>query len=89
MLRDNSRDWPEGVYFIKTELQTGLMFSSIALAAASAQKIARNTANARKAYDTALRLVQRVTLTTEESEQFEHAFARLKRELVQLGESVP
>ena len=38
------------------------MFSSIALPAARAQDIARETANARKAYDTALRLVQRVNL---------------------------
>lgn len=80
------RDWPEGVCFIKTELDTGLMFCSIALTAGSLEKIARNTGNARKAYDTALRLVPQLILTLQESEQFDSKFARLKHKLVQLGE---
>ena len=62
------------------------LLEAVALAA---KKAARNTANARKAYNRALRLVQKVILITQESKQEDCAFARLKRELMQLGESLP
>ena len=84
-------DWPEGVYFhyfIETELQTGVMFSSIALAAGGAETAARNRANACKAYYTALCFAPKVILTAQESKQIDSAFARLKRELLQSGESL-
>ena len=56
-----ARDLPESVCFIKTELElkTGLVFSAIAVAAADRKKAARNTANARKAYNTACVSCQR------------------------------
>jgi hypothetical protein len=79
LLRDNSQ---------RLNSKLGLMFSSSALAAGGPEKAAPNTANARKAYNTALCFAPKMLLTAQESKQIDAAFARLKRELLHLGESV-
>jgi hypothetical protein len=79
LLRDNSQ---------RLNSKLGLMFSSSALAAGGPEKAAPNTANARKAYNTALCFAPKMLLTAQESKQIDAAFARLKRELLQLGQSI-
>jgi hypothetical protein len=49
-------------------------------------KIARNTLNARKAYDTVLRLRNKVILTAEEELESDAGLAKLRADLVKLGE---
>jgi hypothetical protein len=45
--------------FVETEVKTSLTFATLALEAGEdAEKCARNTANARKGYETALRFLQ-------------------------------
>lgn len=85
---NSRREWPAGVSFIKTELETGLTFCSIASTSTDAEKTARNTANARKAYDTALHLVDQLILTPQERQEIVAGFAALKRELLKLGEEI-
>ena len=80
--------WPEGVALVKTELSIGLTFSGIALDSNDPQKTARNTANARKAYDTALLLVHKLALAAAEKSETDVSFARLKAELAKLGENI-
>jgi hypothetical protein len=48
------RHWPEGLSFLRTELETRLEFAVVALDANHPDKATRNTTNARLAYDTAL-----------------------------------
>ena len=78
---------PHDFEFVKTELKTGLTFSTIALQAKDAQKISRNTMNARKAYDTLLRFLDRSTLSDQDVADVEQMLAKLKANLIQLGET--
>ena len=73
--------------FLQTELNTGLTFAGIALTPAlGAEKVARNRANARAAYDSLLRFKDSVALTPEQSAVFDLGFARLRDQLRELGE---
>jgi len=78
----------QDVEFIRTELKTGLTFSNIALQAKDAAKISRNTANARKAYDTLLRFMDRSMLSDEDLAELDPMLLRLKTNLLELGEMV-
>jgi hypothetical protein len=80
------RHFPEGVLFIKTELEIGLAFSKMALNSNNVEKVARNPANARRAYEAALRFVTRVLLTHEDSIEVGQDFGQHKAELVSLGQ---
>ena len=74
--------------FLRTELQTGLTLSKIALEAADQDKIERNRANARKAYDSLMHFMPKATLKAEEADEIRIGLARLKSELQQLGEEL-
>ena len=74
--------------FVKVELKTGLTFSNIALQAKDATKISRNTMNARKAYDTLLRFLDRSALSDQDLADVEKSLAKLKANLLLLGEAV-
>ena len=78
----------QDVEFIRTELKTGLTFSNIALQAKDTAKISRNTANARKAYDTLLRFMDRSMLSDEDLAELDPMLLRLKTNLLELGEMV-
>lgn len=80
--------WPVGVALLRTELSLGLTFSGIALQSDNPEKTARNTANARKAFDVALRLIHKIILTTEEKSETDAGLAKLKADLVKLGENI-
>ncbi len=82
------RRWHEGVKFLRTELEIGLAFSRIALTANDSHKAVRNTAQARLAYDTALRFLHTVVLTKAESEELDAKFKELKAALKDCGEKV-
>ena len=73
--------------FLLAEVNTGLTFVHVASTAKYADKAARNVANARKAYETALDYMSRVSLSSKEFAELEGGLAELKRELQQLGES--
>lgn len=78
----------QDVEFIKTELRAGLTFSNIALQSKDAGKISRNTANARKAYDALLRFLSKASLGDEDVAEVDQMLAKLKANLLQLGEAV-
>lgn len=74
--------------FLKLDLQTALTFTGLALHTDDGVKKQRNRRAARKAYDTILHLIDRVTLTDREAEFFEEKLGRLKSDLIELGESL-
>jgi hypothetical protein len=78
------RYWPTGVTALKTELEAGLTFSRLALTSKNRNTKVRNTANARKAYDTGKRWVDKVTLSPIDSEEISANFQRLAAALAKL-----
>lgn len=75
-----------GVEFLRLDVEVGLTFSGIALQAQDSEKRARNLRAARKAYDTVLRLMDKVTLTEDGAKSLARNLFQLKCELVMLGE---
>jgi len=80
-------EYPD-VTLIKTELKAGLTFSTIALQAKDTAKISRNTANARKAYDTLLRFLKKSILSDADMAEVDPMLAKLKSNLLELGEAL-
>lgn len=70
-----------------TELRTGLTFAWVALDCNDNEKRNRTRLNARKAYDTYIKLRNQVALTADESRALESKLAELKACLALLGES--
>ena len=83
-------DSAPGLVFLFTEIETGLTFADIALGAKphDVDKIRRNTANARTAYDTVLRFRSRVDVDEAGAKRLEAVLAQLRAALLELGESV-
>jgi nucleoside phosphorylase len=79
---------PDGLGFLRTELETGLTLARIARTAKQADKRNRNLLNARKAYEAVLRFMTGVILTTNQSRELKNELERLKKELRTLGENV-
>lgn len=75
------------VDFLNIEADTGLMFAEIARQAATGERTTRNRAHARHAYNTVLRFMGCVTLTSSESDNLGMKMAKLKLGLESLGES--
>jgi hypothetical protein len=75
------------VNFLKIDVATALTFSEIALQTPDSEKQRRNRRSARKAYDTVLRLMGRVSLTKDDAQSLSRNLQRLKSELVRLGET--
>ena len=74
--------------FLHAELLTGLTLSGIALEAKRKHKIDRNRINARKAYDSVLRFMPSTIMLDSECEEVKLKLAKLKAELLLLGEDV-
>ena len=72
--------------FLKIDVAMALTFSGIALRTQDSAKERRNRESARKAYDTVLKLMDKVTLTRDDARILAHNLQRLKSELVSLGE---
>jgi hypothetical protein len=79
-----------GVEFLFAELQAGLTFARIASSAkrTSSEKRARNTFNARKAYDSILHFRERVSLSDRETVKLKSGIRELKKALETLGEAL-
>jgi len=76
------------VDFIRTELRTGLTLTKMALHPSRRRKSATTTASARKAYDTVLRFMPKVSLSRAEIKEVKAKLAQLRSELKLLGETV-
>lgn len=78
------------VDFLLTELDTGLTFARLALAARSdnPQKRERNRKNARKAYDSLLRFQARTAFSSPEKTRLEEGKKELRAALRSLGEKL-
>ncbi len=74
--------------FLKNELQTGITFADLALTAKHDDRRERNKANARKAYDTALRFMGTLYPTPRITEDLTDLLERLRGQLKKLGETV-
>lgn len=84
---DRSELNENGVSFLRTELDLGNTFVGIAQSADKDQeKAERNRAHGRKAYDSVLRFLPDVSLTTAEQTEFQDKLAVLKAALMALGE---
>ncbi|HWC17471.1 MAG TPA: hypothetical protein VG498_10670 [Terriglobales bacterium] len=77
------------VDFLKIELDTALTFAGIALQTEDNDtNRARNQHNARRGYDTVVRLMQKVTPSDSDAQLLLAKLEHLKSELVKLGEVI-
>lgn len=77
----------QGAKFLFADIETGLAFCEIAASSDRDKKTRqRNRGNARKAYDTVLKLSEKLALTSEEKIVFDEKIVALKRALQALGE---
>jgi hypothetical protein len=67
--------------FLRTELETGLTFATIAEQASHEDKINRNRDNARKAYLSARHFISRMSLSERESAELHKMLAELENRL--------
>jgi len=72
--------------FLQTELRMALTFADVASRTSVAARSERSRKEARKAYDTVLRMMNRVKLLPAETAELEERLAALKSELRRLGE---
>lgn len=81
----------QGAEFLKVELKTGLTFAKIALGEeAGSEERFKNLANARKAFQTVLRLRERFIYPSDAATRdIQDALDRLRSALEELGENVP
>jgi hypothetical protein len=77
-----------GLNFLRSELDTGLTLAKIARSAKRADKRNRNLHNARKAYETVLRFLPGIILTTSQAREMKSKLEQLKKELRRIGEDV-
>jgi hypothetical protein len=75
-----------GVEFLLTELKTGGTFVELARQSVDNGKIRRNRQNARKAYDSVLKFIDRVVLSDGERSRIDDSLRTLKNSLKKLGE---
>ncbi len=74
--------------FLKVDVETALTFASNALNTEDGVKKERNRKAARKAYDTVLRLAQKIELTDKEANTLNRGLEKLRADLLALGEAV-
>lgn len=76
------------VDFLRVELRTGLTFSKIALGAVYQEKRDRNRRHARRAYDTLLYFMRKITVPNGHTDDIMHRLTDLQSDLQRLGEEV-
>lgn len=74
--------------FLKIDVATALTFAGIALETHDPERKARNKLSARHAYDTVLRLIDKVTLNHDDIAVLRRDLQRLKTELQTMGEEL-
>ena len=78
-----------GLQFLKIDLDLGLTFAQIALNPnCGDQRRARNQANARKVYDTAVHWKGRLTISEPDTVEIDTKLRRLRSALEKLGERI-
>jgi hypothetical protein len=75
-----------GFEFLLADLDTALTFLKVAESAIDADTRERNHANARRAYDTVVRLMQNLSLDDIQSEELAQKLALLKTRLQDVGQ---
>jgi len=76
-----------GTDFLKVELQTGLAMADLAsLEQPGSEQRARTQRNARKAYDTVIRLLPRFEIEEKPERLIQEGLSRLRSALQELGE---
>lgn len=75
-----------GTEFLKVDVATALTFAATALNTDDPEKKRRNQRSARKAYDTVLRMTQKVTLTPQDAKELSKSLHLLRANLMRLGE---
>ena len=83
----NSARHPAGIEFLRTEVETAMVFVGIASSAKYPEKRARNLAHARKGYDTLLHFLGQLRLTADEREEMTGRISELRHKLAALGEA--
>ena len=76
-----------GTEFLKVDVVTGLTFAKAALDSRDEDKKLRNQKSARKAYDTIVRMLNKITPSKADAQQLHENLQQLKNDLIQLGES--
>lgn len=76
-----------GTEFLKVDVATGLTLAKAALTTGSAEKRERNQKSARKAYDTIVRILNKITPTEADAKELNDSLDELKANLVKLGET--
>lgn len=77
-----------GADFLKVDLATALTFVATARHADEPEKKRRNLHFARQAYDTVLKMSERVHLSSADRGELQRGLRRLRAELVDLGEAI-
>ena len=77
-----------GTEFLKVDVATALTFAETALTADDPEKKQRNQKSARKAYDTVLRMANKVALPDQAAQELKDGLQKLNAKLKQLGEAV-
>lgn len=75
-----------GVEFLRTELRVGLTAVKIAQTSKDEARRNRNWRNAQDAYESVLRFLPKLTLTSKEVDELQSGLATLKAELQKLSE---
>ncbi|HEY2820154.1 MAG TPA: hypothetical protein VGJ06_03850 [Candidatus Acidoferrum sp.] len=76
------------VQFLLIEVDTGMTFCDVAKTSANPEKVKRNIANARTAYDTLLKFLDRAHFDAASKSAFDQKFARLQSLLRDLGQQI-
>jgi hypothetical protein len=75
-----------GTEFLKADIATGRTFVEAALSSDDPEKKRRNQKSARKAYDTVVRMLKKITPNDADAQELNAGLQRLKADLVELGE---
>lgn len=76
------------VQFLLIEVETAMTFCDVAKTSADPDRMSRNIANARTAYDTLLKFMDRVHFDANSKKEFDYKFARLQDLLRDLGQQI-
>lgn len=87
LLASVARHNKTGTDFLKADLEAALTFADIARTAEDAEERERNRRAARRAYDTIVRLINKVELNSEDANVMRSKLARLKSDLSGMDET--
>jgi hypothetical protein len=82
-------DFDAPVFFIRTEIELGLTFASIAAHSSNEEKFKRNQRNTQRAYDTARHFISLIELSDDQAAALSEMLAELEHRLRLLGSFAP